>query len=525
MLESETEELVPGAEDSVRRAGVTIARAAGIVMAAFLLSKGLGLVRVMVISARFDTSPDLDAYVAAFRIPDMVFQLIAGGALASAFIPTVSTYLASGDEDGAWGLFSAIATWVLLLGIAAASIGSALALPLVKYVLAPGFSPEQQRLTAHLMRWMFISSVIFGLSGLVMANLNARQHFLFPALAPSMYNLGIILGAWFLAPTHGVFGLVMGIVGGACGHLLIQLPQMWKLGARFRLRLGIGDSGVREVLRLMAPRILGISAVQVNFLVNIILASGLTAGSLASLNYAWILMLLPLGLFSQAVGTATFPTFAEQVARGDSDAMNATLGTILRMVFFLTIPASAVLIFLRIPLVTLLLQRGNFTVSSTDAVAYALQFYALGLFAHSGVEILDRAFYAMHDTITPVMVGIGAMSANVLLSLWLVHPMGHGGLALANTIATIGEMSTLLWLMRSRLKSHSAWGLVPSVSRSTAASVVVAAVLWVMTRKLAIPLWEIALIGTGLAIALYPIVAYLMGAKEVKMLKSLLVRT
>jgi len=522
---SETEKLVPDAESSVRRAGITIAKAAGIVMAAFLLSKGLGLVREMVISARFGTSPDLDAYVAAFRLPDMVFQLIAGGALASAFIPTVSTYLARHDESGAWELFSAVATWVLLLGVTVASIGSVLALPLVRHVLAPGFSPAQQRLTAHLMRWMFISSVIFGVSGLIMANLNARQHFLFPALAPSMYNLGIILGAWFLAPSHGVYGLVMGVVGGAAGHLLIQIPQMWKLGARFRLRLGLGDPGVREVLRLMAPRILGISAVQINFLVNTILASGLAAGSLSALNYAWILMLLPLGLFSQAVGTATFPTFAGQVARGDREAMNATLGTILRMVFFLTLPAGTVLILLRVPLVTLLLQRGNFTVNSTDAVAYALQFYALGLFAHSGVEILDRAFYAMHDTMTPVMVGIGAMAANVALSLWLVHPMGHGGLALANTVATAGEMSVLLWLMRNRLKSHSAWGLASSLFKSTAASVVVAVVLWLMTERLALPLWEMAVIGTALAMALYPVVAYLMGAKEVRMLKSLLVRT
>ncbi len=524
MPEFEAEKLTPEAGSSVQKAGVTIAKAAGIVMSAFLLSKGLGLVREMAISARFGTSPDLDAYVAAFRLPDMVFQLIAGGALASAFIPTVSTYLARDDEDGAWELFSAIATWVLLLGVTVASVGSLLALPLVEHVLAPGFSPEQQRLTAHLMRWMFISSVIFGVSGLVMANLNARQHFLFPALAPSMYNLGIILGAWFLAPTHGVYGLVMGVVGGAAGHLLIQIPQMWKLGARFRIRLGIGDPGVREVLRLMAPRILGISAVQVNFLVNTILASGLAAGSLSALNYAWILMLLPLGLFSQAVGTATFPTFSEQVARGDQRAMSATLGAILRMVFFLTLPASVVLILLRVPLVTLLLQRGNFTVNSTDAVAYALQFYAMGLFAHSGVEILDRAFYAMHDTVTPVMVGIGAMAANIVLSLWLVHPMGHGGLALANTIATIAEMSILLWLMRSRLRSHSAWGLVPSLSRSAAASVVVAGVLWLMMERLRIPLWEVAVVGTAVAVVLYPIVAYVMGAKEVRTLKSLLVR-
>ncbi len=514
----------PDEDASVRTAGATIARAAGIVMTAFLLSKGLGLVREMVISARFGTSSDLDAYIAAFRLPDMVFQLIAGGALASAFIPTVSTYLTQGDDESAWDLFSAIATWVLLLGITAATIGMLLALPLVKYLIAPGFSPAQQRLTAHLMRWMFISSVIFGVSGLVMANLNARQHFLFPALAPSVYNLGIIIGAWLLAPSYGVFGLVMGVVGGAFGHLLIQLPQMWKVGARYRLRLGIGDPGVREVLRLVTPRILGISAVQVNFLVNTILASGLVAGSLAALNYAWILMLLPLGLFSQAVGTATFPTFAEQVARGDSDAMNATLGAILRAVFFLTIPTSVILVILRVPLVALILQRGHFTAHSTEAVAYALQFYALGLFAHSGVEILDRAFYAMHDTMTPVMIGVGAMAINVLMSLWLVHPMGHGGLALANTVATFGEVSALLWLMRRRLRMHAAWGLVPSLAKSITASAVVAVALWAMLQTHALLMWQAAVAGTAIGVVLYFLAAAILRARELQMLRSLVAR-
>ena len=509
-------------KDNVRRAGVTIAKAAGIVMTAFLLSKTLGLVRTMVISAQFGTSPELDAYNAAFRLPDMIFQLIAGGALASAFIPTVSTYLARKDERGAWRLFSAIATWVLLLGTVIAVISSLLALPLVEHVIAPGFSRPQQVLTASLMRWMFVGSVIFGVSGLVMATLNARQHFLFPALAPSVYNLGIILGAWLLAPRYGVYGLVFGVVGGALGHLLIQLPTLFRHGFEYTPWLGFHDSGVREVLRLMGPRVVGISAVQINLLVNTILASGLSHGSLSALNYAWMLMLLPQGVFSQAVATAAFPTLSEQAARNERKALNDTLGAILRTVFFLTIPASAMLIVLRRPIVALLLQRGNFTAHSTEQVAFALQFYALGLFAHSGVEILDRAFYALHDTLTPVVVGIVAMAINMGLSLWLVHPLRHGGLALANSVATIAEMSALIWLMRKRLSGAGSWGMLVSVGKSLVGTAVMWIALAWMSKVFSVPEWELALEGLAFGTVLYLVASYILKARELQMLGTLL---
>ncbi len=509
-------------KENVRKASTTIAKAAGIVMTAFLLSKTLGLVRTMVISAQFGTSPELDAYNAAFRLPDMVFQLIAGGALASAFIPTVSTYLTRKDEAGAWKLFSAVATWVLLIGTIVAAISSLLALPLVEHVIAPGFSLHQQMLTASLMRWMFVGSVIFGVSGLVMANLNARQHFLFPALAPSVYNIGIILGAWLLAPTYGVYGLVFGVVAGAAGHLLIQLPALVRFGFRYTPWLGFHDPGVREVLRLMGPRVVGISAVQINLLVNTILASGLSHGSLSALNYAWMLMLLPQGVFSQAVATAAFPTLSEQAARNERKALNDTLGAILRTVFFLTIPASAMLIVLRKPIIALLLQRGNFTAHSTDQVAFALQFYAMGLFAHSGVEILDRAFYALHDTMTPVVVGISAMVLNMALSLWLVHPLQHGGLALANSIATVGEMSALLWLMKKRLAGAGSWGLTTSVGKSLAGTAGMWAVLGWMLSVTRIPEWQMALIGLAAGVPLYLLLSYVLKVRELHMLKSLL---
>jgi putative peptidoglycan lipid II flippase len=263
-----------------------IARAAGLVMVLFVISRALGLFREMVISHQFGTSGDLDAYLAAFRLPDILFQIVAGGALASAFIPTFTSSLAHDDWRGAWRLASAIINLVLVVTTGLAILAAILAPWLVHNIIAPGFGPERQALTVGLMRVMLITPVIFGVSGVIMGVLNAQQHFFLPAMAPILYNLGIIAGAIILAPTLGVMGLALGVVVGALGHLLIQLPALVRYGMRYTLTFGLRDPGVREVGWLMLPRVLGLAAVQINFLVNTILATGLAPGSLSALNYA-----------------------------------------------------------------------------------------------------------------------------------------------------------------------------------------------------------------------------------------------
>lgn len=455
-----------------------LARAAVTVMVMFVLSRIAGLAREMIIGARFGTSAELDAYLAAFRLPDLLFQLVAGGALGSAFIPAFTERLVRADRHSAWRMASSVANWVFVSMTLLALLIAALAQPLIAHVVAPGFPPEQQRLTATLMRWMLIATVVFGVSGIVMGILNACQHFLLPALAPVIYNLAIIAGAWFLAPQWGARGLVIGVVAGAFGHLLVQLPGLWRQGARYIPSLSAHDPAVREVGRLMAPRVLGLAAVQINFLVNTILASQLPAGSLAALNYAWLLMLLPQGVIAQAVATAAFPTFATQVAHRAHEEMRATLNAILRAMVLLTMPASVGLIVLRVPLVRLLLERGAFDSSSTAMVAYALAFYAAGLISHSVVEVVSRAFYALHDTWTPVWVGLMAMALNVVLSLLLLHPLGHGGLALANTLATTVEMLALLGLVRRRLKGLGARALAQSAIRAGLAALLMGMLVW-----------------------------------------------
>lgn len=447
-----------------------IVEAATIVMAAFVVSRVLGLVREIAIGHQFGTSRELDAYLAAFRIPDILFQLIAGGALGSAFIPTFTSYLARQEEEEAWRLASAVINLVLLVLTLGAILAAIFAPQLVSHFVAPGFATEEQALTVLLMRLMLISSVVFGVSGIAMGILNSYQHFLLPALAPVVYNLSIIGGALFLAPSIGARGLAVGVVAGSFLHLAIQVPGLYRKGLTYHPYLGLDHPGVREVGRLIGPRMLGLATVQLNFLVNTILASGLAEGSLAALNYAWLLMMLPQGVFAMAIATAAFPTFSALAAREEVDEMRQTLASTLRGILYLTIPASVGLFVLREPLIQLLLQRGRFDAASTQAVAWALQFYAIGLFAHATVEIVTRAFYALHDTLTPVLIGAGTMALNIVLSLLLIGPLAHGGLALANSTATILEMAVLLLILRSRLLGLEGERLLGSLTRVMAAA-------------------------------------------------------
>ena len=519
-----------------------IAGAAMLVMLLFILSRGTGLLREMIIGARFGTAADLDAYLAAFRIPDLLFQLVAGGALGSAFIPTFAAAWTEDGQQQAWLLFSRVLNLLTLFLVLLCGLAMLFAEPLVAGVIAPGFPVEQQKLTASLMRWMLASTVVFGASGLIMGALNAVQHFLLPAVAPVLYNCAIIAGAWLLAPVMGIHGLVIGVAGGAVLHLLVQLPALLRQKVRYRFSFRIGDAQVREVARLMGPRVLGLLFVQLNFLVNTILASGLPDGSLSALNYAWLLMLLPQGIFAQAVATVAFPTFSAQVAAGNRAQLLVTLSGLLRLVLFLSIPAAFLLYVLDEPLIELLFQRGRFDAASTQAVAYALRFFSLGLVAHAVVEIVVRVFYALHDTATPVVAGVATVALNILLSLVLIGRLSFGGLALANSIATALEMLVLLILLARKVRApnqepgHTTTlqglpvrQLLKSGARSLLASAIMAGALLFGLELLpagnavfGIPAgWVAAVAGAGLGVLIYMLASYLLGGAEIRQLAAL----
>ena len=470
-------------------------------MAAFVLSNLVGLARQILISRAFGTGGDLDAFYIAQRLPDILFNLAAGGALASAFVPTFTGFLTRGDRAGAWRLASGVMNLVFLILTAASLLAALLAPLLVRSMLGPGFSPEQQALTVALLRILLISSVIFGLSGLLMGILNAHQHFLLPALAPTFYWLGMIFGLLAWAPRMGIFGLAWGAVLGAGLHLAVQLPALPGIRPRLTFDLGLGNASVRDVIRLMGPRLIGVAAVQLNFLVTAALASFMVGGSVAALNYAWQIFTMPQVVIAQSIAIAALPTFSAMAARGEINAMRASLADTLRGILFLALPAAVGMLALGVPVIALLFQYGSFDAESTLLVAWALAFYTIGLASHSVVEIVSRAFYALHDTRTPVAIGAAAMGLNVVLCFVfaaLFTRLGwaaHGGLAFANTLATTLEMAGLLWILRRRLNGLAFTRIWPGLWRTALAAVFMGALLlvWLQYTQ-ALPLW---LIGPG----------------------------
>jgi len=474
-------------------ANARIARAAGTVMAAFIISNLVGLVAKTMTARVFGTGMESNAFFAANRFSEILFNLVAGGALGSAFIPVFTGLLAKGEREQAWKLASAIANLVTLVLLLASLLALFFSRQIVQTILAPGFTAQETLLTAHLLRIQLLSSVLFGLSGLVMGILNSYQHFLLPAIAPAFYQLGWILGILLLVPGMGIDGLAWGVVLGAALHLMVKLPLLLRLPDRsYWPSLGMQMPAVREVARLMAPRLLGVAVVQLNFLLNTLLASYQPEGSITALSLAFPLMIMPEVAIAQSIAIAALPTFSDQIARGQVNEMRSSLAGALRVALMLAVPAAVGLILLREPLVALLYQGREFTAGSTRLVAWALLWYAVGLVGHSIVEITSRAFYALHDTKTPVVVGVAAMTLNLALSFlfsYLFKRIGwmpHGGLALANSTATTLESAILLLLMRRRLAGLHEGKILLALLRSTAAAAGMGLVIWLLQARLSL---------------------------------------
>ncbi len=424
--------------------------AALIVMGGFVASKLLGLIRNIVISHQFGATREYEQFLAAISVPDTVFQVLAGGTVSAAFIPVFASYLAQHQEKNGWRLMSGLIN-LALLGVGATALILAIAAPLLTGILVPGWSPAEQQEVARLARIMMISPVIFSISALVTSVLNGAKRFALATAAPLMYNLSLIGGALFLRHL-GAEGLAYAAVLGALLHLAVQLPGLARIGARYSPTLALDLAGTREVARLMIPRVLSLGVSQLNLLVNVALASFLVQGSVAYLNYAWLLLMVPLGVFGMGMATAAFPTLAEQGARDQTDDQRQTFQFALRLILYLTVPAAVGLIVLGYPIVSLLLQRGAFDPEATWATSYALAWYAVGLPGHATIEIIDRVFYARHDTATPLRVAAIGATINIVLSLLLMRTgLSFGGLALANSLAALTEATLLALVLHRRL--------------------------------------------------------------------------
>jgi putative peptidoglycan lipid II flippase len=466
----------------------SLAAAASVVALGFLGSRLLGLVRTVAIAHQFGTSPDLDAYFVAFRLPDLIFQLLAGATLGSAFIPTFARVLSERGEEAAWRLASAVLNLVLAATLVFALVALMLA-PLIVPVTAPGLGDDTGQhahltsLAVDLTRIMLISPVLFAVSGMFMGILNARHHFLAPAVAPMFYNAAIIVGALV---SDNVKVLAFAVVVGALLHLLVQVPGLSLVRMRWEPVLEWRDRAVREVGRLMGPRVIGLAAFQLNFLIATFFASTLRQGAISAVNYAWLVVMTPMGLFGMAISTAVFPRMAEQAVR-DEQELRETLSRSLRLILYLTIPASVGLMILAKPMTAFLLRSGAFGSASTDLVVAALVFYAVALFAHSGIEILSRGYYAMSDTRTPVAFAVISMLINLVLSLILVWPFGIRGLAASLSVATIAECWLLWHTLDRRLRGLDRSKIAATAARSLAATIVMAEALalWLAGLRLA----------------------------------------
>jgi putative peptidoglycan lipid II flippase len=431
-----------------------------IVAVFFGLEKVLGFVRQIIIARQFGLSPALDAFNAANNLPDLLFALISGGALGIAFIPVLSETMQKQDRQAAWDLFSRIANLMFLITGGVALVLAILAGPLVNRVVTPGFSLVQQQLVANIMRLDLIATMIFSLSGLVIAGLQANQHFLLPAMAPSMYDLGMLFGVIILAPDTGyhigpftlpafgmgIYGLVYGSIIGAVMFLLIQLPGLVMYKFHWTPAIDLHHPGVRKVLALMGPRVLTVLFIQLVFITTDSIASWLVPGAVSALVYGWLFMQVPETLVGTAIGVVLLPTISEQMAREQVDAFRQSLNRAIRIILALTIPA-AVLVMVGIrPLVSIL----GFDTAGTELVVWVTRGFLVGLMGHALIEVASRAFYAQQNALIPLGASFLATLTFVILAVLLGYTIGAAGIALANGLAYTGEALLLWYLLNKR---------------------------------------------------------------------------
>jgi putative peptidoglycan lipid II flippase len=467
---------------------MSIARASAIMIGTLVASRVLGWLRLSVIGASFGGTTDLDAYIAAFKIPDAIFGLLVAGALASAFIPVFTGYLAREREEEAWRVASSVLNALLVLLVAFSALMWLAAPILVPTIVAPGFAddPAQLALTIDLTRLMLLSPIFMGLSSLTTGILNSYRQFLSGATAPVVYNLVIILFTVFAAPFLGIHAVALGVVVGALVMWLVQLPELTFRRTRYSFTLDLQHPGVRDVLRLAGPRTLALGAVQIVFFVDTNLASQMPAGSLVALNYAFQLMLLPLGVFSIAISAAIFPTLSHFASLGQVGRMRDAVQQAIRWILFLTLPTAIVMIVLRRPIVNLLFQYGQFGPPEREATQEVFLYYSLGLAGHALVQILARAYFAARDTTTPLALTLIAIGLNVVLDVLLGPIMGVKGLALANSISTLVEATLLLVLLASRARLRVV-GLGMSSLKQVCASLAMGVAMFAFIRLTNLP--------------------------------------
>ncbi len=449
-------------------------KAAWVVGLATLLSRIFGFIRDMVVAGFFGAGLSADSFFVAFRIPNLLRSLFAEGSLTIAFIPVFTGYLKKSKTQAVE--FAGIAFTLLSIILVAVSLVGILLAPWIVRIIAPGFAdiPDKYALTVFLTRLMFPYIIFISLVALCMGILNSFRHFAAPALAPVILNISIIAAAFLLKDYFytPVLSLAVGVLAGGVLQLAMQFPFLIKVGARLKPNFHFDHPGIKKIGGLMLPALFGAAVYQASIFINTILASFLPEGSVSYLYYADRVVQLPLGVFAIAVGTASLPSFSEQMVGGNYEGLKNTISFSLRLILFVTIPAAVALIALRVPIISVLFQRGKFDAVSTVFTAQALLYYAVGLWAFSCIRIIVSAFYAMQDTRTPVKIAIAALLVNVIMSVILMFPLKHGGLALATSIASAVNFILLAVILKRKVGTFIGKNFWLSIFKTTLASVI-----------------------------------------------------
>ncbi len=435
-----------------------------VVIIAMAADKGLAVVRYLAVGQRFGAGYEYDAFTAAIQGPELLFTLIAGGALAAAFIPVLAEYLTDQSLEESWRVASAVLNVVVLVLLVLGLAGGIFAEAVSARWLVPDFPPDKQALTAKLLRIILIQTFIFGAGGVLVGVLHAHQHFFLPAIAPIFYNLGQIFGVIFLAPRMGIAGLTWGMALGAVGYLLIQTPMLFKLKARYFPTLGLRLDGVRRIGRLMLPRLVTLGLVELADVLFVRLGSRLPDGHVSAYFWGWQLMQFPETLFGTAIALVAFPTLAKLASTGDRGGLREKANAALRVILTLTIPSAAGLILLGRP--ALLLVGGALDEQAIGWVHAALVIFSVRLVGEALLEIGARLFYAQQDTLTPMVAAGLGQGVSIGLAYALIEGYGFRGLAIATTVGFWLQSSLLLALAQRKLRGLLNRGLLLSAGRA-----------------------------------------------------------
>ena len=507
--------------------------AAIILGTASLLSRFVGLVRERVLTTTFGAGDVFDAFVAAFRVPDLIFNLIVLGALSAAFIPIFTEKMVRGKkgEEQAFDFATSVLNAILLLVGLMSGVYFLLAEKIVP-LMTPGFTGEKLALTILLSKAMALQPILLSISFVFSGMLNCYKRFVAYALAPILYNLGIIIGVVVLVPIMGVAGIAWGVVMGAGAHMLVQLPSVWQVGYRWKPKIGWTTEDFHKLWRMMLPRIVGLAAMQVNLVTVTVIGSSLLAGSIAVFHLANNAQYLPVGIFGISFAQAAFPTLAEQIARRQKAEFTRTLTRVFRYIMFLVVPTSAFFFLLRAQIIRVLFGDGAFDWEDTILTFDTFGWLVISVFAQATIPLLVRAFYVQQDTKTPVVISIVSMVVNIGLALWLAPIMGVAGLALAFSVSAIVNLMLLLGVLHWQLNGFDDKVVLISLIKIVIAAIGGGMMVQVLKYPVAAMVdmqrfWgvlvQLVVAGCG-GMMVYLLLAWLLKSEEVVILKKYLPR-